>query len=137
MTLVLDASFAVAWLFASERSSSLRVSVRRVAAEGGIVPSLWRLEVANALRNAMRRARCDQSYADRSIERLRRLRIAVDLETDRHAWGETRRLAIAHDLTAYDAAYLELAVRLQCPLASCDAALVKAARGEGLEVLSN
>jgi predicted nucleic acid-binding protein len=135
MSLVLDASFAVAWLFAGERSRSSRAAVRRVAAEGGLVPSLWRLEVANALRSAVRRGRCDQSYADRSIARLKRLRLTIDPETDDHAWGETRRLALIHNLTLYDAAYLELAIRRRAPLATCDAVLLKAGQGAGLEVL--
>lgn len=135
MSLVLDASFAVAWLFASERSRSLRLAVRRVAAESAAVPSLWRLEVANALRSAVRRGRCDQSYADRSIDRLERLRLTIDTETDKDTWGETRRLAAMHDLTLYDAAYLELAVRRHEPLASCDAALIRACRRAGVEVV--
>lgn len=97
-----------AWLFADERAEASRAVLRRVAAEGALVPSLWRLEVANVLRNAVRRGRCDADYADRCLARLGRLRITVDSETDERAWGETRRLALAHNLTLYDAAYLEL-----------------------------
>ncbi len=136
MSVVLDASMTVSWLFATERSDASHAVLRRVAAEGASVPSLWRLEVANVLRNAVRRGRCDELYADRCLERLRRLRITVDSETDTHAWGQTRRLAQAQDLTLYDAAYLELAKRREQPLASCDAALMKAARSVGLDVLS-
>lgn len=135
MSLVVDASMAIAWLFAAERAEAPRSALRRVVAEGAVVPSLWRLEVANVLQNAVRRGRCGQAYADRSLERLQRLRIAVDSETDKQAWGETRRLALAHGLSSYDAAYLELALRLKRPLASCDAALISAAQHVGLEVL--
>jgi predicted nucleic acid-binding protein len=135
MSLVLDASMTVAWLFAAERGDGPRAVLRRVVADGAVVPSLWRLEVANVLRNAVRRARCNANYADRSLERLHALPISIDAETDRHSWGETRRIALAHDLTVYDAAYLELAARLTFPLASCDVALSAAARRIGVEVL--
>jgi len=136
MSLVLDASMAVAWLFDDETTEAAHQVMRRVAAEGAVVPSLWRLEVANVLRNAVRRGRCDDAYADRSLRRLERLLIAVDTETDTRAWGETRNLSRDENLTLYDAAYLELALRIQRPLASCDAALVTAARRRGLEVLT-
>lgn len=135
MTLVLDASMTIAWLFAAERTAAPREVLRRVVAEGATVPSVWRLEVANVLRNAVRRGRCDEPYADRSLERLSRLQITIDTETDKHAWGESRRLAGSHDLTLYDAAYLELAIRLGRPLATRDAALVKAAKRSALQVL--
>ncbi len=136
MSLVLDASMAIAWLFDDENTEAAHAVMRRVAAEGAITPSLWRLEVANVLRNAVRRGRCDESYADRSLQRLSRLTIALDVETDAHAWGETRRLSRDENLTVYDAAYLELAVRRRQPLASCDSALVAAARRRGVEVLT-
>jgi predicted nucleic acid-binding protein len=133
MSLVVDASMAVSWLFTDERSEVSRRVLRRVLSDGGNVPSLWRLEVANVLRKAVRRGRCTEVYATRSLARLALLGLAVDSETDARAWGETRRLALAHDLTMYDAAYLELAVRFAQPLASCDAALIRAAKKVGLE----
>lgn len=135
MSLVLDASMTIAWLFAGERAGPPQAVLRQVAAEGAHVPAIWRLEVANVLRNAVRRGRCDEGYATRSLGRLGRLRITVDAETDRHAWGATRMLSRQHDLTLYDAAYLELAIRHRRPLASCDAALLKAARNVGIDVL--
>jgi predicted nucleic acid-binding protein len=127
---------AIAWLFTDERLGAPEAVLHRVAAEGAVVPSLWRLEVANVLRNAVRRRRCDEGYARRSLQRLGRLRIAVDPDTDTQAWGSTRQLSIRHDLTLYDAAYLELALRRRLPLASCDAALIEAGRAAGLEVLA-
>jgi len=135
VSLVIDASLTVAWLFSGERSDTVQAILRRVAAEGALVPSLWRLEVANVLRNALRRKRCDIGYATRRLERLGRLQIVVDPETDHRAWGRTRQLSIEHDLTVYDAAYLELGIRRRRPLAPRDAALIKAARGAGLDVL--
>ncbi len=64
MTLVLDASMTIAWLFEDEHTEAAHAVMQRVAAEGALVPTLWRLEVANVLRNAVRRKRCDEAYAD-------------------------------------------------------------------------
>ncbi len=60
MSVVLDASMAIAWLFDDERTAAAYAVMRRVVAEGAVVPTLWRLEVANVLRNAVRRGRCDE-----------------------------------------------------------------------------
>jgi len=137
VSLVLDASMTIAWLFRDERSDLLQTVLRRVAAEGAAAPSIWRLEVANVLRNSVRRGRCTDEYAARCLQRLERLRITVDSETDRHAWGATRALSREHNLTLYDAAYLELAVRLHRPLASRDVALLGAARAAGLDAIGD
>lgn len=137
MSLVVDASMTIAWLFHDERNDLAQAVLRKVAAEGAQVPSIWRLEVANVLRNSVRRGRCDEGYAARSLQRLGRLRIVVDGETDRHAWGATRDLSRDHNLTVYDAAYLELALRLRQSLASRDSALLNAARSAGVEVLGD
>jgi predicted nucleic acid-binding protein len=136
LTLVLDASMAIAWMFDDERTDATAGALRRVVAEGAIVPSLWRLEVANVLRNAIRRGRCDELYADRSLDRLGRYPITVDDETNDHAWGATRVLARERGLTVYDAAYLELAIRSCLPLATCDRALIAAAGVSGVETLA-
>ncbi|HZC16360.1 MAG TPA: type II toxin-antitoxin system VapC family toxin [Caulobacteraceae bacterium] len=134
MSLVLDASMAIAWLFDDESTQAAHDVMRRVVAEGAIVPSLWRLEVANVLRNAIRRGRCDETYGERSLQRLGRLPITLDDETDLHAWSDTRALSRDENLTIYDAAYLELAMRSRQSLASCDDALVSAARRRGVDV---
>ncbi|HEY2481649.1 MAG TPA: type II toxin-antitoxin system VapC family toxin [Caulobacteraceae bacterium] len=136
MSVVIDASMAISWLFDDEHTDAAHAVMLRAVAEGAIVPSLWRLEVANVLRNAARRGRCDEAYVDRSLERLGRLPVAVDDETDQHAWGETRALSREQGLTLYDAAYLELAIRKALPLASCDADLVAAAGRRNVETLS-
>jgi len=91
VSLVLDASMTIAWLFRDERTQLAQSALRRVAIEGALVPAIWRLEVANVLRNAVRRGRCDDQYAERSLQRLGRLRITVDSETDRQAWGRDAR----------------------------------------------
>jgi predicted nucleic acid-binding protein len=137
VTLVVDASMTISWLFRDERSELTQTVLRKVAAEGAFVPSIWRLEVANVLRNAVRRGRCDEGYAARSLRRLGRLRIIADNETDRQAWGATRNLSRQHGLTLYDAAYLELALRRRHALATRDAALLRSGRAAGIEVVGD
>jgi predicted nucleic acid-binding protein len=136
LSIVLDASMAMAWLFEDEGTTATDEVLQRVVIEGGIVPSLWRLEIANAFQIAIRRGRCDEGYVDRSLEELTELAIVIDDKTDANAWGATKIIARKHGLSLYDAAYLELALRLQRPLASCDAALIRAAKATGLYVLS-
>jgi predicted nucleic acid-binding protein len=136
VTLVLDASMTMTWLFEDEHTAAAHAVMRRVAEEGALVPTLWRLEIANVLRNAVRRKRCDEDYANRSIARLARLAIKSDDETDDHAWGATRTLAREEDLTLYDAAYLELAIRKRATLASCDKDLLAAATRRGIEIIT-
>lgn len=133
MTLVVDASTAVAWLFVNERTEIPQQVLRRVAVEGAVVPSLWRLEVANVLRSAVMRKRCDEKYAARCLQRLDRLQIATDQETDLHAWGRTRQLSNKYNLSLYDAAYLELAIRRDGMLATQDNELAAAATKAGIK----
>ena len=136
MSFVVDASMTLAWLLHDERSDGSQAVLRRVSVEGATVPSIWRLEVGNALRSAVRRRRCTEKYADDCLRRLEVVRIAVDSQTNERAWKETWALARDCSLTVYDAAYLELAARLQCMLATRDAVLLNAARKIGLETLS-
>ncbi len=136
MSVVLDASMTIAWLFEDEQTPVALDVLRRVVTEGAIVPSLWRLEIANVLRNAVRRQRCDEAYVDQSIKRLTHLSITIDSETDHHAWGATQALSREEGLTPYDAAYLELALRRQLPLASGDGELVAAARRRDVPVIA-
>ena len=136
MSLVLDASMAISWLFDDEQSDAGDEILARIVREGAMVPSLWRLEVANMLRNAVRRKRCDQAFADRALARLERLTITIDEKTDRQAWTSTWALSQEHGLTTYDASYLDLALRTGLPLASLDRDLLAAASRVSLEVLT-
>jgi predicted nucleic acid-binding protein len=130
--LVLDGSLALAWYFADEADSYADAVARALATREAVVPSLWRLEIANALVVGERRKRSTQAQAAAFVARLEQLPIAVDGETDARAWGETLRLARAHTLSAYDASYLELAMRRGLPLASLDDRLKAAAAAVGV-----
>ncbi len=135
MTLVLDSSVTVAWLFRDEQTDAGRQVLQMVAESGAIVPALWRIEVANALQTAIRRGRIDADYRAASIADLQLLDISVDAESDRHVWTTTLNLSDRFGLTLYDAVYLELARRRSLPLASLDRQLREAATELGLRLL--
>lgn len=130
MSVVLDASLTVSWFFADERTPEGMAVLERVARNGAVVPSLWRLEVANAFQMAIRRRRMDKASRDANLLDLAAMSIVADLETGAKAWTSIVMLADAHGLTIYDAAYLELARRKSLPLATLDAALIAAAKAE-------
>ena len=130
MSLVLDCSTTLAWVYADETTAPVRQVFDLVSQGGAWVPALWRLEVANVLEMSTRRGRHDADFRDATLADLAQLPIQVDGETDSHAWTETLGLAERHKLTLYDAAYLELALRRGLPLATLDRDLRRAAGSE-------
>jgi predicted nucleic acid-binding protein len=132
---VLDASIALAWCFADEATPATDALLDRLADREAIAPALWRIEVANALAMAERRGRLSVAGLTRSVDLLRRLAVAIDPEGSERAFRELLELARSERLIVYDAAYLELALRLGLPLASKDIKLRKAAARLGLAVL--
>jgi len=118
-----------------EPSNTADAVFDRIKESGAVAPSLWRLEVANALQMAVRRKRIDTAFRDVSIADLLTLPITIDTETAHHAWAATLQLAERHNLTLYDAAYLELAQRRGLPLATLDRELGAAGSALGISVL--
>lgn len=135
MSLVLDSSVTLAWLFSDEVTPATQMVFDIVVAKRAWVPSLWRLEVANSLQTGVRRGRISAAFHDASLTDLALLSIVVDLETDTFAWSATLRLAERYQLTLYDAAYLELAQRLDVPLATLDLDLRAAATAIDVSLL--
>jgi predicted nucleic acid-binding protein len=135
VSLVLDASLALAWYFQDEATPATDRILDRVAENGAVVPALWRLELANGLQVAVRRGRISTAYRDGSLADLTQMQIETDLETDMHAWSATLRLAEKHNLTLYDASYVELAQRRRLPLATLDREMRRAADELALAVL--
>jgi predicted nucleic acid-binding protein len=129
---VLDNSISIAWCFEDETSPYADAVLDRLTSTRAIVPALWPLEAANALLMGERRKRTTEAKVARWIGFLASLPITIDDATNAHAWGDTLSLARGHNLTAYDAAYLELAVRLGLPLATLDARLKAAAEAVGV-----
>jgi len=135
MSMVLDSSATLAWVYADEITEPIRHVFNLVSEDGAWVPGLWKLEVANILEMGVRRGRHDAAFRNSTLADLALLPISVDAETDRQAWGATLQLSERYRLTLYDAAYLELALRRGLPLASLDAELRGAAQAEGVVVL--
>ena len=135
MSVVLDSSATLAWIHGDERTAAIEAVFDRVAERGALVPSLWHLEVANSLTVAVRRERISPAERTDALADLAQLDIAVDDETEQHAWKATMQLADLHGLSIYDATYLELAQRKRIPLVTLDKALLRAAKAAGVEVL--
>lgn len=135
MSLVLDSSVALSWCFRDEQTPETLALLQRVAELGAVAPALWPLEVLNALTMAVRRNRLTREQQQELAGLLKDLPVRLDDDTATQAWGRTSELAARHQLTIYDAAYLELALRTDLPLASLDAALVAAAQAEGVGTL--
>lgn len=132
MSFVVDASVCLAWLIEAERSPATQALLPRLEAEGATAPSLWLFEVPNALLVAQRRGRFSTDSLRVLLEDLEGLEVAIDDQSDRAAFGSTLDLASRHNLTVYDAAYLELARRRALPLATLDVRLRRAAQAEAV-----
>lgn len=132
---VLDCSIAVAWLFNDEAWPETDALLGRLRDGGALVPGHWRLELGNVLTQAERRNRIAGAQIAAYLDLLDRLPIVTDAETERRALREILTLARTENLTTYDAAYLELAMRRNVQLATRDRALIRAARGIGVETL--
>jgi predicted nucleic acid-binding protein len=135
MSLVIDSSVTLAWIYADETTEAVRQVFHLLAQAGAWIPSLWRLEVANVLEMGVRRKRHDAAFRDATLADLVVLPITLDPDTDRHVFGPTLHLAGRHNLTLYDAAYLELAQRRALPLATLDIQLRAAAQRENVPLL--
>jgi predicted nucleic acid-binding protein len=135
MTFVVDSSIALTWCFEDEATQAADALLVRLTNDGAYAPSLWPLEVLNALAMAQRRGRITSEARQERLALLHALPITLDAETAEQAWTITNLLAERHALTLYDAAYLELAQRLGLPLATLDAALRTAANALGVPLL--
>jgi len=135
MRFVLDASVALAWCFEEPDSEVADRALAALEAGGeAVVPSLWRIEMANVLVMAERRKRLTEADTARFLALLDNLPIQVARD---HGGVEVIvTLARAHGLTGYDSVYLDLAQRTGLPLATMDRKLAEAARAAGVEVVA-
>lgn len=130
MSFVLDASITLAWCFEDEATFETQAMRERLYVEDAFVPALWSLEVGNILLGAQRKKRITSAKVAEFITILEALDIQIDYRT--RGLHEIFSLASAHDLTTYDAAYLELAMRRGFPLATKDNQLSEAAKRLGV-----
>jgi predicted nucleic acid-binding protein len=124
----------MSWCYPEEHDRYAQAVLDVVAEAAVFVPSLWPIEVTNALLIGERRHRLSTADVARFLELLRGLSIQIDTQTGSRAFGDTLALARTYGLTAYDAAYLELALRENLELATLDDQLKKAAKGAGATV---
>jgi predicted nucleic acid-binding protein len=129
---VLDGSITMIWGFEDESDAYAEAILDHMPDLQAHVPSLWHLEVANTLLVGERRNRIKPADTARFLAILAAFPIAVDDQTVAHAWSDTMHLARAHNLSSYDASYLELASRLGLPLAAQDGQLKTAAQAMGV-----
>lgn len=134
--LVLDASIAMTWCYPDEHSGFAYRVLDQLENRQAIVPSLWAVEIANAVIVGERRRRLTASDIAHFFELLQSLSIETDIQTASRAFSDTLQLARSHGLSAYDAAYLELAMRERLMLATLDGRLKKAAEATGVKVFA-
>jgi predicted nucleic acid-binding protein len=134
---VLDASIILTWCFPDEESQkALEISERIAAGARVSVPAFWRHEMLNALLVGERRKRITPELTQAFLNDLDRLPVDVDAPASSAVvFQTTQALCRKHRLTAYDAAYLELAMRDNQPLATVDDELRRAAVAEKVPVL--
>lgn len=128
--LVADASISAAWFLPDEATPYTEAALQATADRRVCVPALWLLEIGNLLLSAQRRRRITDAKRRELVAHAQALRMDVDREPV--AMTTLDDLAARHALSAYDAAYLELAVRRTLPLATNDAALLKAMAALGV-----
>ncbi len=135
MPLVLDASVAAAWAFEDETTPYTDRVLAMLDHDTAQVPAIWALQVANAMLAAERRHRIQLADTVRFAILIRALTIEVDDMRLERAMGAVLNLAREHALSAYDASYLELAMREGLPLATQDDGLRAAARQVGVPLV--
>jgi predicted nucleic acid-binding protein len=132
---VVDSSIALSWCFEDEASPETDALFERVRDGGAIVPGFWHLELSNVLVQAEKGGRIGAGGVAMRLDLIAELPISTDQETALRAWREILTMARAENLTTYDAAYLELAVRRGLPLLTKDNELRRAATRLGVDVL--
>jgi len=125
--IVLDVSAALSWVFTDERDAEARAIARAVLKEGAVVPALWVWEIQNALTVAQRRGRISSEKVDGVLRHMEALPIEVDVVGPTLVFKSEVQTSRRFNLSAYDAAYLDLALRRRSLLATRDGKLAHAA----------
>ncbi len=134
-SMVIDCSVTMAWCFSDEQTPRTEILLDRMVAESVAVPSIWLLEVTNVLSMAEKRGRITMADSSEFLSLLGSLQMEIDAESLKRVFENVLPLARSQQLTTYDGAYLELAIRLQLPLATLDRSLKESARRIGVQLL--
>ncbi len=135
-SVILDCSITMAWCFEDESTDFSEYTLEHIAKSAAVVPALWPVEVANVLVIAERKKRISHAKMIAFIELLSLLPIIVDNNLINRPILAIQELAREFKLSAYDAAYLDLAIRMDLPLATFDLALIKAAKKIDIKIFS-
>jgi predicted nucleic acid-binding protein len=125
----------LSWAFEGESTPFTVAVLKSLETVHAIAPALWAFEVASVLSTAERRGRMNAAAQTEFLERLRRLPIAIEQRPAVWLAQQILPLARTYRLSAYDAAYLELAIREGLPLTTLDDDLRRAASAAGVELL--
>lgn len=130
MAFVLDNSVVCGWFIENQSSAYGDTIARQLQDQRAAVPAVWELELANVLRTACLRQRMTAQHAQAVLAQI----VSLPIDVDRQAAppAELLALALRFGISSYDAAYLELALRLQIPLATVDGPLRNAALASGV-----
>jgi len=132
---VLDTSVTMAWCFRDEATPFTKMVFGLLAADGLIVPGIWPYEVGNTLLMGERRGRLTEADSASFIQAILSFPIAVDDQPMAATMPRVVTLGRQLGLTAYDASYLDLAIRRRLPLATQDARLRDAAARVGVDLI--
>ena len=133
---MVDASVIFAWQFPDEESEIVDHVADMLIDQAAWVPAHWHAEIANGFAIAVRRKRLTRDYRQGALKRISDLPIRTDPESTAALWNETQLLCDEYQLSAYDAAYLELARRRRIPLATLDKAMNRAAGALGISLIT-
>lgn len=136
MSFVLDNSVTMRWFFGDGKPQELAYAGKVLDAmkkANALVPVTWGLEVANVIARAEAKGLVTEARSGAFLEMLEGVDIEVDATTFQHAMSDTLQLARRYKLSAYDASYLELALRQGVPLATLDEDLQRAAKKAGVK----
>ncbi len=133
---VIDNSVVMSWCFKDETSRYADAVLDSLALSTAVAPSIWPLEVANVLLAAERSNRLSEADSARFISLLTELPITIEQEPPERIMKEILVLARRHQLSSYDASYLDLAMRQGLPIATLDNGLIAAAQQTQVPIMT-
>ena len=132
----MDASVALCWFFEGQKTAYTEAVLECLArGDEALVPAVWPLEIVNSLVVAVRRKGVSPAQLETFVRDLKDLPVEVDLEGVERVYSSVVRISRQHQLSSYDAAYLDLALSEGLPLATLDKNLRAAAKRAGVELL--
>src|SRR5438477_779683 len=133
MAFVIDASVTASRLLGDELHPAALAAFNRLVDDTAIVPAIWWFEIRNTLLMNQRRGRIGEKRMAQALAMIEEIPVAIDREPESRLVIE---LAKRHRLSVYDAAYVELALRQQAPLATLDGSMARAAEAERIPLIA-